>query len=300
MQENSLVNLGNTSKPVSTFIEKISDAVTGIAKPWQIRRVAEAEADEIRTIARAEADAALIVVEKEFQITDRHREAFFRLINEEAVKQSIMQNIVLKAIPNVNPDDAKPEDMEDDWIRNFFDKCRIVSDEDVQNLWSRVLAGEANNPGSFSRRTVNLMADLDKRDAELFMRLCSFVWMVETQMCPLVIDVNDEIYDSHGISFSSLGQLEALGLVRLEGGRGLQITKLPKHINLTYFGRATLLSLPKDSGNNLAVGDVMLTQAGRQLSRICEATAVDGFFEYVCQKWIEKSIKVEWVPLPGQ
>ena len=220
MPENSLVNLGNLSKPVSTFIEKISDAVTGIAKPWQIRRVALAEADEIRTLGKAEADAALTAAETEFQITDRHRAAFFRLIEEEAVKQSIMQNIVLKAIPNVDSDNARPEDMEDDWIRNFFDKCRIVSDEEMQNLWSRLLAGEANSPGSFSRKTVNLLADLDKRDAELFQNLCRFKWVVLGRMEPFVFDPQHEIYNRYGITFDSLAQLETLGLIRFDNVAG--------------------------------------------------------------------------------
>ena len=75
-------------------------------------------------------------------------------------------------------DDASPEDMEDDWIRNLLGKCRIVSDQDMQELWARILAGEANEPGSVSRRTVNLVADLDKRDAESFMAVCRFVWQL--------------------------------------------------------------------------------------------------------------------------
>ena len=32
--------------------------------------------------------------------------------------------------------------MDNDWTVNFFDKSRIVSDDEMQNLWSRVLAGE--------------------------------------------------------------------------------------------------------------------------------------------------------------
>lgn len=40
---NSIVNLGEISKPATVLIEKISDAVGGVFKPYQIRRVAEAE-----------------------------------------------------------------------------------------------------------------------------------------------------------------------------------------------------------------------------------------------------------------
>lgn len=73
---------------------------------------------------------------------------------------------------------AQPEKIEDDWITNYFDKCRLVSDEQMQNLWSKVLTGEANSPGKFSKRTVNLLASLDKTDAELFQKICSFAWIV--------------------------------------------------------------------------------------------------------------------------
>jgi len=62
MTENpSLVNIGELSKPATVLIEKISDAVGGIAKPWQIRRVAkaEAEADKIKAIAHIEIDELL-------------------------------------------------------------------------------------------------------------------------------------------------------------------------------------------------------------------------------------------------
>ena len=285
-----MVNLGNISRPVSTFIEKISDAVTGIAKPWQMRRVAQAEAEEIRILAQAEADAALIAAEQEFQITDRHRVAFFRLIEEEAVKQSIIQNIVLKAIPLIDENNARPEDMDEDWIRNFFDKGRIISDEDVQALLARLLAGEANSPGSFSRKTVNLLADLDKRDAELFQNLCRFKWIVLGRMEPLVFDPQHEIYDRYGITFDSLGQLETLGLIHFGSVGGFKLTRLPKNTVALYFGRPVSLVLKKDVENDLATGRVFFTEAGRQLAQICETTPDDEFFDYVYKKWASESL----------
>ena len=63
-----------------------------------------------------------------------------------------------------------------DWMANFFDKCRIISDEEMQGLWAKVLSGEANAPGSYSKRTVNFLASMDKEDAALFTALCGFAW----------------------------------------------------------------------------------------------------------------------------
>ncbi len=150
---NSIINLGNLSKPADTLIKKISAAVGGIFEPWQIKR-----------IAKAEAEASLIQAEGEIQVTDLHRRAMHRFIEEEAKKQDNIEQITYQALPQLDQK-SKPESIEDDWITNFFDKCRIVSDKEMQSLWSRVLSGEANAPGSYSKRTVNFLSDLDKSDA---------------------------------------------------------------------------------------------------------------------------------------
>ena len=46
--ESSLINLGELSKPATVLIEKISEAVGGTFKPYQIVRVAKAEAQADR------------------------------------------------------------------------------------------------------------------------------------------------------------------------------------------------------------------------------------------------------------
>jgi hypothetical protein len=89
----------------------------------------------------------------------------------------------------------------------------------MQKLWSGVLAGEANSPGKFSKRTVNLLADLDKRDAELFTRLCGFIWIIGG-FAPLVFVVQNEIYRREGLNFNSLTHLDTLGLIEFDNIAG--------------------------------------------------------------------------------
>lgn len=195
-----------------------------------------------------------------------------------------MENITAKALPHVNSD-ANPDSMENDWITNFFDKCRTVSDDDMQRLWAGILSGEANHPGSFSRKTVNLVADLDRRHAELFARLCSFVWIIGDRLEPLVFDTQDEIYNRHGINFESLGDLEALGLIHFSAVGGFQILHLPKRFPFFYGNRRVDLTMPNDSENKLSTGMVLLTRAGDELARISGAVVVEGFFEYIYGRW---------------
>ena len=168
----SVVNLNALSKPADTLIKKVSDAVGGLFAPYQITRV-----------AKAEAKASLIKAESDIQITDLHRRAMHRFVEEEAKRQSNMEDITTKALPQLS-DTADPSQIEDDWVTNFFDKCRIVSDDDMQNLWSRVLSGEANVPGTYSKRTVNFLSDLDKNRGKTIQRFVRF-WMGNRKCCAI-------------------------------------------------------------------------------------------------------------------
>ena len=278
----SLVDLSGFSKPADTLVNKIANAFGRHFDPSQRIRMAEAEAqaDRILRVSATETDV---------EVAELRQRAAARFANEEMTKQRNMEDIIEKAIRHLN-DDANPEDMENDWIANFFEKCRTVSDDEMQQIWAGILSGEANNPGSFSRRTVNLVADLDKRHAELFVHLCSFVWTIGDQLQPLVFDTQDEIYNQHGINFQSLGDLETLGLIRFGAVGGFQLLHLPKRFPFCYGNRRVDLTMPNDSDNKLSTGRVLLTQAGDELARISGAVVVEGFFEYVYDRWAGESL----------
>ena len=280
--ENPIAKLGDLTKPATVLIEKISEAIGGVFKPYQIVRV-----------AKAEAEAGRIQAEAQIQVTDLHRRAMHRFLEEEAKKQSNIEAITQSAIPLLE-DKSSPQNVADDWITNFFDKSRIVSDAEMQSLWARALAGEANIPGTFAKRTVNLLGDLDKEDAELFVRLCGFGWQIGN-VVPLVFDVKSDIYNQHGINFGSLSHLESLGLVQFNNISGFSRLQIPKSATVFYYGNIVTLTFPLDADNKLEIGKVLLTRAGQQLAPVCGSQPVDGFFEYVREKWVAKNLlpKVE-------
>ena len=229
----SVVDLTGISKPADTLIKKVSNAVGGLFVPYQIKRV-----------AKAETEAAMIKAQSDIEITDLHRRAMHRWIDEEARRQKNMEDITNKALSQLNKE-ANPDSMEDDWITNFFDKSRIVSDDEMQTLWSRVLAGEANTPGTYSKRTVRFLSDLDKTDADLFSKLCGFSWMMGV-VVPLVFDAQAEIYKRYGINFNSLSHLESIGLVRFEPLTVFRSNNLPKIFSISYYSKLLFLEMPKD------------------------------------------------------
>ena len=268
----SIVNLGKLSKPADTLIKKVSSAIGGIFEPWQRKRV-----------AKAKAEANLIQAKSGIEITDLHRRAMHRFVEEEANRQENMETITEKALPQLEHA-SDPSAIEDDWVTNFFDKSRIVSDEEMQNLWARVLAGEANAPGTYSKRTVNFLGDLDRKDAELFQALCSFGWVV-SDFAPLVFDSQASIYNERGINFDTLTHLDNIGLIQFNNISGFVRTGLPKTFTVLYCGQPLVLTMEKENDNELAVGKVLLSQIGKELVSVCKVPGVDGFDKYVKDKW---------------
>jgi hypothetical protein len=271
----SLINVGDWSKPANTLIEKISEAIGGIAKPWQIRRVAEADAAAEKIQATAEVEIAAL-----------HRRAARRFLLEEAKKQQNIEAIISKALPDVGGD-AKSEQVEDDWIANFFDKCRLISDEEMQKLWAKVLSGEANSPGRFSKRTIGLLASLDKSDAKMFANLCRFTCSIGGQLAPVITNYPNQIYAKNGIDFALLAHLESIGLIRFNytPKHIFSIGDLAREPVIDYFGQKIVIRFDSDKNNELAVGQVLFTQAGEQLFSICGAKCLDGFFDYLNTTW---------------
>ncbi len=282
------VNLGDLAKPATVLIEKLSDAIGGLCKPGQIIR-----------LAKAEAEAARIQAGSEIEITEMHRRAMYRLLGEEARKQANIENITRKALPWLD-EQAAPERMDDDWITHFFDKCRIVSNEDMQRLWAKVLAGEANAPGSFSRKTVNLIADLNASDGKLFTQLCCFCWVIGRGPVPLIFGFGDHhqpgfskedgaIYHRHGIHFDTVRHLEALGLVQVGAGN-YSISFAGKSLDVFYFGKKLSIDFHPVLEGVLPTGHVLLTRAGEELAPHCGSWPIDGFFELVRDKWPQTAI----------
>ena len=83
---NSIINLGELSKPATVLMKKISDAVGSIYKPYQIKRIAKAEAEteKIRALA-------------DIEIKHLQQRALVRFVAEETKKQANMEAITAKS-----------------------------------------------------------------------------------------------------------------------------------------------------------------------------------------------------------
>ena len=153
----------------------------------------------------------------------------------------------------------------------------------------KLLAGEAATPGTYAKRTVGFVSNLDKTDARMFTNLCAFGWQIGN-IVPLVLNIQDEIYQNHEITFNILKHLDDIGLITFNSIAGFKRTELPKNIVISYYGQPLGLEFPKDDHNDLNLGYVLLTKVGQELAPICGASRSDEFFQYVVEKWFGENL----------
>ena len=252
------------------LINKVSDAIGWYMAPRQT----------IRT-AKAQAIAARIETEADIETADLVRRAAMRSVMEEITHQENLERIIEHALANLS-DDASPQDISDDWVTHTLDKCRLVSDEDMRELWGRILAGEANTPGSFSRKTINLMDDLDKADAELFVNFCRFVVLIDGKAQPIISNLGHEIYSAFGVDVEAYLHLKSLGLIDAPGTTfAASLGPYGSDVFVQYFEETRRLIFPRERGNSLLMGNSMFTPSGQELYSVCSPSPVEGFFDYL-------------------
>ena len=274
MTKITLTGLGKLTKPADTLIKKISSAVYLGYEPFHMVRM-----------AKAESKAGRIKATTQIEIDELQKRAALRWYKEEGQRQQNIEDITAMAIPHLK-ESARPEDIEDDWVTNIFDKCRIISDEKMQELWARILAGEANIPGTFSRRTVNHLADIDKADVELFTTLCRFVWQIDGRSEPLIFDTSDDFYIKRGLTFDNLSHLDSIGLIQFQNTIGLALIG-PANPSIAIYDQAYYLTLSPLARDKIETGKVFFTNIGREFYRICPMSKIREFPVYVETQWLK-------------
>lgn len=275
------LNLGYLTKPATLLIEKISNCIGILYEPTNIKK-----------IARAKAEASKIEALSKIEISAIEKRALISMLNEETKKQENTEKIIKSACESLN-ENSDPSTMDEDWISHFFEKCKIVSNVQMQSIWGKLLATEANNPGRISKKTIELVATLDKNDAQLFTNFCSFIASDSAgQPIPLILNINNSLYTSMGINFESLTHLEYLGLISFNKLSGFCYNLPGREFVMLYHGTLLKFIFPNLNAQ-LQIGSALLTKAGKELAPISGSKTDEAFLKYLIEEFEKQNIKVE-------
>ena len=273
----SLISFDGAADVMNNLIDKLSGVVGWIATHETPERIAVET--YIEDIKKSNLDPAT----KAALISSAHK------IIKEYRNQKDVIKIALQAASPL----AKPEEIDDDWLAQFMDKVRLVSNEKFQILWGHILAEECNEPGSIPKSLLHIMEQMDKEMAESFMNVAAVsVWYEhngEKIYSPIITGATlEDYYKDKGIQYGDLVELQSVGLLKMSFGfSDSSFVQRPEFSPIVVHYHDQKYTIP-DNSTEFEVGNVVFTGSGGALCRAVFPEKIDGFFEERCISFWEK------------
>lgn len=260
--------------PICKVIDCFKDGVSSIFGPWQYKRMenAKIEMDEKRSLSEQKMliKKALTqdLIEHAHNIRDKKNIENLGSIYSPAVLELANE----KQLPAMK---VSPE-----WSARFFDYTKDCCDEEVQLLWSKILAGEIRKPGSYYKRTLTVLHDLERFEAEWFVKAKPFI--VSNCIIPSFTCTNNEL-----LNFNEILSLVDCGLINAN--------KCEVSIWSNEIYVCNLHLVPDKDCREFTIVGYSLTDAGMQLSTLIQADTNNSFIERLTTDF-EKQNSIKLTP----
>jgi uncharacterized repeat protein (TIGR03899 family) len=246
------------------------------------------EPHAIRRRARAEAEALVVRAEAEGRALEIHERARLRVERIAEIEQRNLDSIVEIAAQQL-PNNVSADPTDKDWTKSFFRYAEDISSSEMQTIWGKILAGEIASPGSFSKRTIAAVYELDKDEARAFESLCSVLLRDRRGLGFLIKD--DTTYRElaeMGIGQNTIAHFTAIGFLIPEE---LSFTQTSAHEwQFSYCGeRFKFLGKRKEPGAYTEFQEWItwcrLSQVGDELSRIAGASRREAYIDHLADRF---------------
>lgn len=271
-------SLVKTGKPLEKLIDVISKGAGILYKPASIRKEADAEAYRIRIIEKAKSLAAAErdEIEVDTYIKVQERMMFLELKRQENIET--VSEIAAQLLSQ--EDNISSDPVDDDWIDRFFRIIENVSNEEMQELWGKILADEVKQPNSFSLRTLETLRNISKSEAIEFVNFAQYALIEGEDEDCFVFYFDKFLQTELKINGKSLLILKDAGLIVSE--RPLSLSFFPLDLNdnrvIIKFGKKEfrIKGIPRAQ-----IESIVLSQAGIELASLVESKYNEKYIEKV-------------------
>lgn len=283
--ENALAAIDSTSNAITKFQE----IVLKILGPRWTRKQADADIyanERLLALIRDNPDMDITITNGKMtarlKVPANEARALQRTMHESLQQENNLEAILGVAATEVaSADNISDQPVDDDWLSHFTNYAKNVTTNEMQLIWGKILAGEINNPGSFSMRTLDKLHSLSKKDAECFQKILPIILLLGNGG----FTVSDsEIYSKYGISFSEIMWLDECGLITSNGLVSFTPTIASHSEQLIYTNnRLIRIFNPNTQSKKLSIGIHTLTQAGAELFHLLSAEPNNDYIIDVAQ-----------------
>jgi hypothetical protein len=290
------IEINIKSSSIEKLIDVISSAIGKLSAPFLLRKMAEVKRKEIILISesieqvratigqeiKVSYDSGKVAVTtKETQtvgdeviisrIDDR-----LRVVEKE--RQENLDRITLFALKETARivTSSSPDAVDKDWINRFFTMSQDISNEQMHEVWGKILAGEVHRPGSFSLRSLEVLRNLSQQEAETFRQMLQYLVKVG-ENCFYIFDNEACPYRHEGSAWNKVLQMRDLGLIS-ESVFYLTLCLSDKIPTKIHYGDMRLNVLSNNVKDKLQLQGAALTGVDRELSTLIEIVPVAAYF----------------------
>ncbi len=177
------ININVRVPALEKLLDVVYSGIGAVARPMLAPWRAQKEADARAIEEKSKANSLVIIADAQRQarnaLTDSletsagtlniGKESIFQRVEfQEQKRQANIQSVVEGAANELHGKEVEDHDPDLDWTARFFTDVQDVSSIDLQKIWSRVLAREVESPGATTMRTLSILKNMSRSDAEIF------------------------------------------------------------------------------------------------------------------------------------
>lgn len=295
-------DLVGLSEPLKKLIEVISQGVGALSRPYLIRKTADAKAYEIEIITKAVRDNQQDLkqvgfdneklslmsldgssIQKELSIEERTLQRVYFM---EQKRQKNIENITQIAAENLESEpNVSDEPVDEDWTTRFFKYAEDISNEEMQELWGKVLAGEIKQPKSYSLRTLDTLRNLSKEEAHIFTKFANLA--IKSNKVTFMLNFMNEklLIEKYKLNFNDRLLLEELGLIATND-LSFQIVKTGNNPIPVVFliGDICVIQNKLENTAEQALQVLVFTKIGQELLNLLKITPDFDYIQLLATK----------------
>ncbi|MCQ2593506.1 MAG: DUF2806 domain-containing protein [Treponema sp.] len=241
------------------------------AEAYKIKALADAKSYEINTIGEAirnnqdlpmafnNGDTSLSIdTTNTEQLIQRSN---YRLQYQQARKEHNIESVIGKTVLELGDSSLDSvEEIDPDWLTRFFETVEDISDEQVQTLWARILAGEVLKPRTYTYRLLSVLRNISKNELGIILKIAPLV-------CGDVILNEHEAFKLKEITWQDISILEDMGIIK-DGSlqiRGLELASGETKIFMQTSKYAFVFTNTGENYINHMIDVLDITETGKKI-----------------------------------
>lgn len=178
-----------------------------------------------------------------------------------------------------------------DWFIRFYENSGNISNEEMQELWAKILAGEINKPSTYSLRTIEILKNLTSKEANVLKKITAHSIRQGNQW---FLPNYKNYLENCNIHYIDILKLSECGLINSDANLVIA-KKISKEKTILFHNNNLIIAgdAANDTIKQIDIKEFVFTEVGNELSSLMDLDTNDqDIISFAKELCINKNIKI--------